>query len=172
MSRRLAIQAAAYALLSIIVGVAGGIIWWQVATLPGYLVGEDRKAATSERGLTEVVSADAWFVVLGLIFGVGLGIIAWRWFGSLGWPSVPIALVAAVCAALICWWVGQQLGPGPFEARLAAAKPGDIVPIELKLRAKAALAVWAFGAVAPILVRSSLGKDAEDPTPIGRRVAS
>ena len=72
-------------------------------------------------------------------------------------------------AALVCWLVGYRLGPGDFTARLAAAKPGDIVPIELTLRARAALLTWPFFAMIPVLLGSSLGRDDEEPRPIFRQ---
>ena len=53
------------------------------------------------------------------------------------------------------------IGGVPFDERLAAAKPGDTVPIALALRSPSALAVWAFAAVTPILLGSALGPDDE-----------
>jgi len=57
--------------------------------------------------------------------------------------------------------LGKILGGVPFDERLAAAKPGDTVPIALALRSPSALAVWAFAAVTPILLGSALGPDEE-----------
>ena len=56
------------------------------------------------------------------------------------------------------------LGPGPFNPRLAAAAPGDVVPVALELRAPASLLVAPFLAVLPVLLGSSLGRDDEEPT--------
>ena len=160
-----------YVLFSLGIGGAAGILWELVVDLPGYRVGNDGAASTNERGLTEFIAADAWFVVLGLGLGALLGLVAWRLFRSVGWPVVPLALVAAVLAAVACWAVGHQLGPGPFEPRLAAARPGEFVPIDLTLRAKASLVVWPLAAVIPILIGSSLGRDDEEPSPLFSRRA-
>lgn len=152
----------AYLLLCVLLGFGAGVLWEQVVTLPGYTVAADGTAATTERGLAAVIGSDAWFSVLGLIISVGLGIVAWKWFGRLGWPVVPAAVLGAVCAGLVCWYVGFRLGPGPLAPRLSAAHPGDFVPIALTVRSPSALAVWAFGAVLPVLLRSSLGNDEEE----------
>lgn len=143
------------------VGALTGIAWWKLSVLPGYTVGADGGASTGQRGLAEFVSADAWFTVLGLVVGLGLGLLAWRLFRRAGWPVVPLAMLAALGAALCCWAVGHQLGPGPFAPRLGAAGPGEVVPVELTVRARSALLVWPFAALLPILLAASLGRDEE-----------
>lgn len=155
---------AAFLLLCVTIGIIAGVLWRRVVRLPGYTIGENGSASTTERQLTEFFAADAWFCALGLFISVGLGIVAWRWFGRLGWPVVMVAIIGAVACALVCWYVGNTLGPGDFEPRLAAAEPGDFVPIELTLRSPVALVLWAFGAIIPVLLRSSLGPDEEEQT--------
>ena len=53
--------------------------------------------------------------------------------------------------------------------RLAQARPGDRVPIELTLRAPASLLAWPFLAIIPVLLGSSLGPDDEEPKPLFKR---
>jgi hypothetical protein len=169
---RLAVRIALFFALALGLGAAGGVVWWAVVDLPNYLVNSEGGAAINERGLAEFIASDAWFSAIGLVVGLGLGMVGWRSFGRIGWPVVPLVLLSAVAAALICWLVGYQLGPGDFAARLAAARPGDLVPIELTLRAKAALLSWPFFAVIPVLLGSSLGRDEQDPRPLfGKRTA-
>jgi hypothetical protein len=151
-----------YLIFSVLIGVGAGVLWEKIVRLPGYTVAADGTAATTERGLTEVFGSDAWFSVLGFVISIGLGIVAWKWFGRLGWPVVVVAVIGALCSAAVCWWVGYHLGPGPFAPRLAAARPGQFVPISLTLRSPSALIVWAFGAIIPVLLRSSLGRDEEE----------
>ena len=160
---------ACYVVLAVGVGALAGVLWSRIVALPGYSVASDGKAATSERGLTEFIGPDAWFAAIGLLVGVGLGVLAWRRFRDLGWPVVLLAVFSALAAALICWATGYRLGPGDFATRLASAKPGDFVEIQLTLRAKASLIVWPFVASVPVLLGSSLGRDDEEPTPIFRR---
>jgi hypothetical protein len=169
---RTMIRLCCFLALAVAAGAASGVAWWAVVDLPTYRVHSDGGAATTERGLSEFISGDAWFVVIGLVVGVGLGLAGWRWLRRMGWSLVLVVAFAALAAELTCWLVGYRLGPGEFAPRLAVAKPGDLVPIELTLRARASLLTWPFFAVIPILLGSSLGPDAEDPRPIFPRRAS
>jgi hypothetical protein len=114
------------------------------------------------------VAGDAWFCATGAVVGLVLGVVAWRRFRDVGWPVVLLGTLTAVAAALIAWEVGLHLGPQNFDDRLAAARPGDLVPIDLTLRTRTSLLIWPFFAVVPILLGSSLGRDAEDPSPVLR----
>ena len=117
---------------------------------------------------TVIIAGDAWFCAIGLVAGLLIGLAAWRWLRSLGWTVVLVVLVCAVASALTCWLVGYRLGPGDFSARLAAAQPGQLVPIPLTLRARASLLVWPFFAIIPVLLGSSIGRDEEEPRPLLR----
>jgi hypothetical protein len=142
-------------------GALSGVVWWAVTDLPTFRVLPGGSAVTTERGLAGYVAADAWFVVCGAVVGLVVGILAWRWFGTVGWPVVVLAAVVGAAAGLLCWAVGYATGPGSFDTRLAAAHPGDVVPVELTVRAKVALLVWPLFAVIPVLLGSSLGRDPE-----------
>jgi hypothetical protein len=156
---------------SIALGVAAGVVWWLVVKPPAYELNSNGGATTTERGLTEFIAGDAWFCAIGLVAGLLIGLAAWRWLRSLGWTVVLVVLVCAVASALTCWLVGYRLGPGDFSARLAAAQPGQLVPIPLTLRARASLLVWPFFAIIPVLLGSSIGRDEEEPRPLLRRRA-
>lgn len=159
----------AFTLLGAGLGAGAGVIWWQVVDLPSYSVGPNGGASTSERGLTEFFAGDAWFCVIGLVVGLVIGILGWRLFAAVGWPVAVGVVALALVAGLICSAVGYALGPGPFVPRLATARPGDLVPIELTVRASAAFVVWPFAAVVPVLLGASLGRDAEEPRPLFAR---
>jgi hypothetical protein len=162
---RVLVLLAGFVLLSLGLGAVGGVVWEALVDLPTYVVSSDGGASTTERGLTEFLAGDAWFCVIGLVLFLGLGTLAWRWFAGIGWAIVPVVVLTAVAAALLCWMVGYELGPGEFAPRLANARPNDIVPIELTLRARASLLTWPFFAVIPVLLGSSLGRDDEEPRP-------
>lgn len=159
----------AFVALGLGLGAVAGVGWWAVVKLPVYTVQADGGAGIDERGLAEFAAGDAWFCAIGLVVGLGLGVVAWRLLKDLGWPLVLLVGVVALVAALVCWFVGHRLGPDDFVLRLAAAKPGDAVPIELTLRARASLLTWPFLAVVPVLLGSSLGRDDEEPRPLIRR---
>ncbi len=168
--RALLPQLLAFTLLATGLGAGAGVVWWRVVDLPSYSVGSNGGASTSERGLTEFFAGDAWFCVIGLVVGLVIGILGWRLFAAVGWPVAVGMVILGLLAALICWAVGYALGPGPFAPRLAAAQPGDLIPIELTVRATAALVVWPFAAIVPVLLGASLGRDDEEPRPLfGRR---
>jgi hypothetical protein len=153
-------------------GALAGVVWPEVVDLPTYLISADGRASTSERGLTAIFGADAWFCLLGAVVGLLLGALAWWRLRGLGWPVVVVTTVTAVAAALVCWWVGTALGPADFATRLATASPGDVVPIGLELRARASLLVWPFLAMVPVLLASSLGRDEEALTELAEPAAA
>jgi hypothetical protein len=150
-----------FVLLGLGLGALAGVAWWAVTDLPTYRVLEGGGAVTSERGLAGYIAADAWFVVCGAVVGLVVGVLAWRSFGRVGWPVVVLAAVVGAAAGLVCWAVGYRIGPGSFDVRLAAAHPGDLVPVDLTVRAKVALLAWPLFAVVPVLLCSSLGRDPE-----------
>jgi hypothetical protein len=160
----------AFAAMAAVVGFLTGVFWWGVVDLPTYTIAQDFRGYTTERGLTEFFGTDAWFSGLGLTVGAALGYVAWRWFKDVGWPVTFVAALGALLAGGICDVTGRWLGPGSFDSRLAAASPGDVIPIDFQLHSPIALVVWAFAGVLPILVASSMGPDAEEePRPPRKR---
>ena len=163
------VRVVAFVALGLGLGALAGVVWWALVDLPAYVVGSDGGAGITERGLSEFVAGDAWFCAIGLFVGVGLGLIGWRQLADLGWPLVLLVAAVTIAAALVCWLVGHELGPSDFVQRLAPARPGDEVPIELTLRARASLLTWPFLAIIPVLLGSSLGPDDEEPKPLFKR---
>lgn len=145
--------------LALVVGALSGLAWFALVDLPGYVVAPDGSASTSERGLAKIIAIDAWFVLLGLISATGLGLLAWRWFRTIGWQVVLVAVVGALAASLCCLGVGYGLGPNDFTERLAAAEPGQFVPVQLSIRSRISLAVWPFAATIPILMAAALSAE-------------
>ena len=88
------------AVLSAVVGGLAAVFWSAVVRLPNYRVMEDGLATMTERGLTEVVAADAWFVVTGALVGAGLGLVTWKWFRPLGWPTGLLAAGAGLLSLI------------------------------------------------------------------------
>jgi hypothetical protein len=157
--------------LSAVVGGLAAVFWASIVTVPTWRILENSAAVMTERGVTEIVAADVWFVITGAMVGLGLGLVTWKWFRPLGWPTALLAVGSGLLAGIVCWQVGQVLGPGPENERIAAALPGVVVPAALQLRSLSALAVWGFAAVTPVLLVSSLGPDEEDVSSRRRRRA-
>lgn len=151
--------------LAVVVGALAAVFWSGIVDLPAYEIQSDGHAVIGEDGLGQVVAADVWYSITAALVGAGLGLVVWKWFRTTGWLSAVLAVAAGLLAGLVCWKVGELIGPGSFDERLAKAQPGDLVPIALQLRSWSALAVWGFAAVTPVLLASSLGPDEEDPGP-------
>ena len=154
-------RVALFAALALGLGALGGVAWWALTDLPAYRVVAGGGASTSERGLAGYVAADAWFVVWGVVVGLVVGILGWRWFGRSGWLVVLLVAVLGAGAGVLCWAVGYRIEPGSFAVRLAGAQVGDLVRVDLTVRARPALLVWPLFAVIPVLLGSSLGRDPE-----------
>lgn len=151
-----------YGIGVVVLGALLGVLWAVSVPLSSYHINADGGATTTEQGLAGFVTGDVYFTLLGVLAGVAAGVLVWRWFGGLGWPSVLLAAIGATVMALTCWQVGWLLGPHEFGPRLAAAKPGDDLEIELTIRAYSSLLVWPFGAVLPMLLFSALSSDPEE----------
>ncbi|MEL4357954.1 MULTISPECIES: hypothetical protein [unclassified Luteococcus] len=148
-----------FVLLAMLVGSLTGLLWKLATHLPSYQVDAEGNATISERGLTQVFNADAWFCLFGAVIGTVIGVLVWRWFRRLGWTVVPLAIASASLSGLLCWWVGMLLGPHDFRSRIARANAGDQVPIDFQLHTWSAILVWPFFATIPVLLYSSLGRD-------------
>lgn len=148
--------------LAVLVGGVGALLWANVVVLPEYVVGVDGRAEMSDRGLSEVFSATFWYSVIAVVGGLVVGVAAWVGLRRIGWPVALLSAAMGIAAGLICWWVGEFIGPAPFAERMAAAQPGDVVAISLRLGAPSALAIWVFSAVAVPLFAASLGPEMDD----------
>ena len=165
--RRILVRVVALVALGAGLGALSGLLWHAAVDLPAYRIGSEGGASITERGLAAFIGGDAWFCGIGAVVGLLLGTLAWFGFRRVGWPVVPVAVLAATVAALVCQAVGTRLGPSDFTRRLAAAQPGELVPISLELRAWTSLLVWPFLAVVPVLLGSSLGADEKEAARAG-----
>lgn len=147
------------AALAVLVGVVGSLVWANVTYLPSYVVQADGHATISDSDVGLLFSRNFWFVIIGLVAGIAVGVAAWVRLRGIGWPVAAVAAALALLAAIVCWQVGQLIGPGPFAPRLAPAQPGDSVPVALTLTTPSGVAAWVFSAVAVPLFAASLGPD-------------
>lgn len=147
------------AVLSAVLGVISGLIWHAVVSLPSYTITDQGRAVMSDQGLTKIFAADAWFVMIGLVTGLGLGSATWLLTRTLGWPAALIAVAAGFLAAWVCWRLGVAIGPHDFAERIASAAAGERIPIDFTVRSSQAFLVWPFAALTPVLLYSSLGPE-------------
>jgi len=141
----------------VVAGVLGGSFWHFLASPPAYIIGDDRGATITERGLSQVFAMDIWYVIISLVLAVALGVACWWLFRRLGWMGVLLTLAASLLAAVVCWQFGYLLGPNGFADRISQASPGDRVPMDLNLHTPLLVLVWPFAAGVPILVASMVG---------------
>lgn len=158
-SQPLSARAAILAVACVALAGIGASVWRGIVTLPNYTVSDDGRAVMADRGLTQFFAADAWFVIIGLIGGLLLGALTWHLFKDQGWMVALIAVAAGLLSALGAMGLGEAFGPTDFATRLSQAAPGAKVPIDFELHTWTPLLVWAFAAITPVLLYSSLGRE-------------
>lgn len=139
--RAIAITAAVF----LVAGALAGWAWQQFSPLAQYTVDENG-AALGEEQMTKVFGPDGTFVSIG--FGVGLvlgGLLFW-WLHNYGPWSVGVVVLGSALGSGVAWGVGMLLGHDPLQARLEAAKPGDLLLAPLELHTWTPLAAWVVGA--------------------------
>lgn len=162
-------RAAVFLLSCAGVGVVAGVIWALRAFRPGYEISDDLGASLGERGLAQIFAADALFSVLLGIVGLGIGIVCWLLFYRNGWWVCALAVLGAAIAALLAWQVGLLVSPDDFSDRLASAVGGDMVPVDLRLHAAAALLVAPFAAITPVMLLAAFWPESEPAASIEDR---
>jgi hypothetical membrane protein len=156
-------------------GVLCALIWAWLARRPGYLVSQELGASLSERGLAEVFSTDALFALLAALNGIAIGLISWWWFRDRGWWVCVAAVGGALAGCLLTWLGGMWILPPTFDARLAAASAGDIIPIDLTLHSMSALLVGPFCAITPVMLLAAFWPESpphQVPPSEPRRIAA
>lgn len=150
-------------------GIVSGVVWALSAFRPGYEIADDLGASLGERGLAGIFAADAMFSVLLAAVGLGIGIAGWLLFHRHGWWVCLLTVVGGALAAVVAWQVGLLVTPNDFEQRLASAVGGDIVPVDLQLRATAALLVAPFAAITPVMLFAAFWPESSEGAPAVRR---
>ena len=133
--RRLAGPIVVAVLVAVALGVATGQVWRLVAPrVP--IVKLEQGYAYAEGQPEQVVAADGWFGLVGLIAGVLAAVMAWRVLRHRRGVVVLTALVlGSLVGGWLGWWLGVGLETASFEARAAAAPVGATLDAPLSLRA-------------------------------------
>lgn len=151
-------------------GVLAGVMWVSLSPRARYHVGEDLHATMSERAYAEIIGGDATFAIITGIVGLLLGCLTWAWFSRRGWQVVVLTVVGAAIMSLTAWPVGELIGGSGLTERLAVARAGDYVQMDLVLHSLSALAAGPFFAITPIMLLSAFlperSVDAKEPVVI------
>lgn len=158
-------RALVYVVGCLVVGLVGGLLWSTLTPLSSYTIREGNVASITERGQAAVVAADVVFVIITAILGLLIGIVGWAVLHRYGWLVTFLPALAALAAALVAWRMGLTVGQGGFSERLAAASVGDVVQIDLQLRAMSALVVAPFAAVTPVMLLAAFWPEPGDGQP-------
>jgi hypothetical protein len=126
----------------VIIGVLGGVVWWLVVDPATFTALPDGGGSMSEVQLGKRFDADGWYAVIAIVGGFfgGLGVTWWRSrdFRLTTALLVPGSAAAAAAMAL----TGRLLGPSDPHAALAAASPGQAVPVQLEVSGFAFYLIW------------------------------
>ena len=138
---------------SAVLGLAAGLIWAAVA--PRALLQE---IAHGEAELVNAESsvfilADAWFALIAAVGGLITGTLGYRFLVRRAGAAATAGLVlGALVAALLAWWVGDNVGLETYNHLLASSPAGTVFHSSLALGAKSVLAFWPLCTAGVILL--------------------
>lgn len=147
-----------------VAGAIGGWAWQRFAPLARYTVDGDG-ASLGEEQMTRVFGPDGTFVSIGFLAALVLGGLLFWWLHDRGPWSVPLVVIGSALGSGVAWSIGMLLAPDDFDARLAAAKPGDTLAAALELHAWSALAAWPVGAALAAAIIAAITWRHEPPPP-------
>lgn len=152
---------------SVLLGVAGGLVWALVA--PRALLQEvgSGTAEVVNAETSAFVAADGWFCVIAAVCGLITGVLGcWLAVRRVG-PLAALGLIAgAVAGAFVMLWIGENIGLSTYNHQLATAANGSFFNSSLALGAKSALVFWPMVTGAVIALREFGARSATPPPPL------
>jgi hypothetical protein len=147
MSRRALIGLVVALAGSALLGLAGGLIWSEIAPRAAL---QEISAGTAEVVNVETrafIGADGWFCVIAGVAGLLTGVLGYlagiARRDAFTRVTVTIGLIAgAVAGSFVMLWLGQRIGLGTYQHQLAKAAVGARFNASLALGAKSALVFW------------------------------
>jgi hypothetical protein len=141
---------------SALLGVVAGFIWAAVAPRAVLQEVARGEAPLVNPESSAYIVADVWFCAITVAGGLVTGILGYR-FGvrRAGWIAAAGLVLGAVAAALLAFWIGENIGLGTYNHLLATSRPGTFFHASLRLGAKSALAFWPMLTSVVILMAES-----------------
>lgn len=142
---------------SAVLGLAGGLIWGEVA--PRAMLQEigSGTAQLVNAETSAFIGADAWFCAIAAVAGVITGLAGYLLLVARSGQRARAAATAglvlgAIAAAFVMLWVGGQIGLSVYNQHLASSPKGTLFPSSLTLGAKSALVFWPMFTAIVILI--------------------
>lgn len=130
----------------LVLGVVGGLLWWQLTPLAEWVRTED-SGTMDQAGLSDAVAVDGWFFVIAAAGGVLAGVLLSAWRTRAPIATVLLITAGACLASAVMYLVGHQLGPDDVDAALRRARVGERVPTELEPMARGVYLAWPVSAL-------------------------
>jgi hypothetical protein len=128
---------------SVLIGLAGGALWAQLAPRPVYVAVGHGQAYVVNPETTAFIAGDAWYCLIGAVGGLVIGLLGYL-LAIRRYGPVPMAAVLAgsVVAGLTARWLGQNWGLARFNDQLAIARQGALLHAPLMLGGDTSRLLW------------------------------
>ena len=143
------VQAAAVVVLCALVGAGCGWLWFTVWD-PQVGVVLDGVWYLDERGLRGDFAATGWFVVIGAVAGVVLGLVCALFLSRSELVTLGALIVGTALATYLMWQVGVHLGPDDPRELAEAAQDGDRLPAAIEVSGRSPFLVLPGAALAAL----------------------
>ncbi len=116
-----------------VLGIGAGWLWSVVAPrVP--IIKADSGYLYADAEPEQAIAADGWFLIIGVVLGVLIGVTAWVVLRHYRGVSVLASLiVGSLIGAWVAWWVGYRIGREQFLAATAHAPIGSHLKAPLEL---------------------------------------
>jgi len=129
--------------LTLLIAPYVGMFWEWVAPAPTY-INLGGAIYLKDQDTSEFISADLWFLLIGLLVGlVSGGLAYWRYRRAL--PAMLGLTAAAFIAAMIARHVGVEFSPPPIAQAAPGTADGATVHAEIALKSHSLLLGWPVG---------------------------
>jgi hypothetical protein len=135
----------------LVLGLAGGVLWWLLVDPAAYTKTRDG-GVMSEAALRRQFSADGVYAVIAAVTGLVTGLVVTWWRSRDPLLTSVLLVLGAALAAAVMALTGYLLGPGDPATALREARLGAQVPLRLEVDTLSVYLVWPVAVLAGALV--------------------